>query len=356
MFVMMNEARLGVVFKGSALSEVAYQNAVAYARDRLQGRSSPARKIPEKPADPLIVHPDIRRILLEIRCFNEAGRALALRAALQSDIAHRSPTRGARKGGGNRLGLLTPVLKGVLTDGLRKSRQAQQVFGGHGYIAEWGMEQFVRDARIAMIYEGANGIQALDLVGRKLPANGGRAIMALLGEIGACLKANDGDEALKPCSAVERQPRPFAAGDAVADAERHGRARQRRRRRDRLHASARTGSARLYVGEDGAGGESRSGCWPGANSCRRKQACALFFAQRILPETAMRLARITAGAANVMSLPADCFDRPRSLRSRGEGVAKPHDHNSTGETHDGSFHLRRASHAARTRKTGWLAA
>jgi alkylation response protein AidB-like acyl-CoA dehydrogenase len=308
MFVMMNEARLAVGLQGLAQSEVAYQNAVAYARDRLQGRSLSGAKNPEKPADPLMVHPDIRRILLEIRSFNEAGRALALWAALQSDISHRSPDAAAREKAADLLGLLTPVLKGVLTDrGFENCVQAQQVFGGHGYIVEWGMEQFVRDARIAMIYEGANGIQALDLVGRKLPANGGRAIMALLGEIGAYLKTNDGDEALKPLLGPLnaslghlQQASLWLMQNGMSSPDNAGAGAS-----DYMHLLGLVLLAYMWAKmAQAAKADQDVGR---AEFMQGKQACALFFAQRILPETATRLARITSGAANVMSLPADLF-------------------------------------------------
>src|ERR1700723_3403690 len=199
MFVMMNEARMGVALQGVALSEVAYQNAAIYAKERVQGRALTGARDTGKAADPILVHPDVRRMLLEIRAFNEAARAAMMWAALSSDEAHRSPDAATRQGADDRLGLLTPVLKGVLTDtGFANAVKAQQVFGGHGYIGEWGMEQFVRDARINMIYEGANGIQALDLVGRKLPKDGGRAITAFFGEISAFLSANKADAELAP--------------------------------------------------------------------------------------------------------------------------------------------------------------
>ena len=198
MFVMMNEARLGVGVQGLALSEVAYQNAAAYAKDRLQGRSISGVKIPDKPADPIIVHPDVRRMLMTIRAFNEGGRALVLWTALKGDLAHRSDDEKERQAADDHMGLLTPVIKGVLTDqGFANAVMAQQVYGGHGYIAEHGMEQFVRDARIAMIYEGANGIQALDLVGRKLGKDGGRAVMAFFAEVQGFIEEN-GDDAMKP--------------------------------------------------------------------------------------------------------------------------------------------------------------
>ena len=171
MFVMMNEARLGVGMQGLSVGEIAYQNASDYARERLQGRSLSGPKAPDKPADPIIVHPDVRRSLMTMRAFNEAGRALVLWTAIQSDVAHRSGDDADRQVADDLLGLMTPVIKGMLTDkGFEHAVMAQQVFGGHGYIEEHGMSQFVRDARIAMIYEGANGIQALDLVGRRTPA------------------------------------------------------------------------------------------------------------------------------------------------------------------------------------------
>src|SRR5499426_4610005 len=199
MFVMMNEARLGVAVQGLAQSEVAYQNAAAYARDRLQGRSLTGAKAPDKPADPIIVHPDVRRTLLTIRAFNEAARAMVVWTALKSDVAHRSSDPKDRQEADDHMGLMTPVMKGVMTGtGFANTVQAQQMYGGHGYIAEQGMEQFVRDARISMIYEGANGIQALDLVGRKLPRDGGRAVMAFFAEVGAFLKEHGTDEAMKP--------------------------------------------------------------------------------------------------------------------------------------------------------------
>src|SRR6185503_16303269 len=196
MFTMLNEARLGFGVQGLAESEVAYQNAAIYAKERLQGRAISGVKYPDKPADPIIVHPDVRRTLMTIRAFNEAARALVMWTALKSDIAHRSDNEKDRKSADDHMGLLTPVIKGVLTDsGFANAVMAQQIFGGHGYIAEHGMEQFVRDARIAQIYEGANGIQALDLVGRKLGKDGGRAIMAFFNEVQTYLKerANSDD-------------------------------------------------------------------------------------------------------------------------------------------------------------------
>ncbi len=199
MFVMMNEARLAVGIQGLGCSEVAYQNAVAYAKDRRQGRALTGAVEPDKPADTLLVHPDVRRNLMSIRAFNEAARALVLWTALKADVAHRSEDAAARQAADDHMGLMTPVIKGVLTDvGFDNAVKAQQMFGGHGYVEEWGMSQFVRDARIAMIYEGANGVQAMDLVGRKLGRDGGRAIMAFFGEVGQFCHENAGDEAMTP--------------------------------------------------------------------------------------------------------------------------------------------------------------
>ncbi len=181
MFIMMNVARLGVGGQGLSQSEIAYQNAVAYAKDRLQGRSLTGPKNPDAKADSIMVHPDVRRMLMNQKAFNEGARAFCLWAALQADLSHKAETPEERELADDLLSLLTPVIKAYLTDeGYAHATNAQQVFGGHGYIAEWGMEQFVRDARIAMIYEGANGIQALDLVGRKLAMNGGRGLRAFL--------------------------------------------------------------------------------------------------------------------------------------------------------------------------------
>src|SRR5437764_9147616 len=178
MFIMMNAARLGVGLQGLAQGEVAYQNAVAYAKDRRQGRAlRQEERDADAKADTILVHPDVRRMLMEARACNEAGRALVLWGALQVDLVRRSPDEGERQLADDLLGLITPVIKGFLTDkGLQAAIHAQQVLGGHGYIREHGMEQFVRDARITQIYEGTNGVQAMDLVGRKLPRDGGRGI------------------------------------------------------------------------------------------------------------------------------------------------------------------------------------
>ena len=177
MFTMMNEARLGVAVQGLAIAEVAQQNAADYTRDRIQGRALTGAKFPDKEADPIIVHPDVRRMLMTNRAFSEGARAMAVWAALQVDISSNDPDEETRTSSKDMLALLIPVLKSYMTDqGVDAASRAMQCLGGHGYINEWGMEQFLRDARIAPIYEGANGIQAMDLVGRKLPSKNGEVI------------------------------------------------------------------------------------------------------------------------------------------------------------------------------------
>ncbi|AJA08969.1 acyl-CoA dehydrogenase-like protein [Sphingopyxis fribergensis] len=197
MFVMMNAARLGVGIQGLGQADVAYQNAVQYAKDRRQGRALTGPQDPQEKADPLFVHPDVRRMLMDGRATVEGLRALCTWGALQVDLAHVAESEEERQRADDLVSLLTPVIKGFGTDkGYEVATNAQQVFGGHGYIEEQGMSQFVRDARITMIYEGANGVQAMDLVGRKLAQNGGRAIQAFFAIVDEeCARAK-GDDAL----------------------------------------------------------------------------------------------------------------------------------------------------------------
>ena len=191
MFVMMNEARLSVALQGYAQGEVAYQNALGFAKDRLQGRDVTGAKAPEKAADPIIVHPDVRRNLLDQKSLVEGGRAFVYWAAELIDRSRRSDDQEAEA----LVSLLTPVLKGFLTDkGFDVTVLAQQTLGGSGFTQEWGLEQFVRDARIAMVYEGTNGVQALDLVGRKLGLNGGKTIMGFFEMVKGWIKENGGDD------------------------------------------------------------------------------------------------------------------------------------------------------------------
>jgi alkylation response protein AidB-like acyl-CoA dehydrogenase len=213
MFIMMNAARLGVGIQGLAQGEVAYQNAVAYAKDRIQGRALTGAAQPEAKADPIIVHADVRRMLMDGRAFCEGARALALWGALQVDLSRKAATPEERQMADDLISLLTPVIKGYFTDkGYEIATASQQVFGGHGYIREWGMEQFVRDARIAQIYEGTNGIQAMDLVGRKLGQNGGRGTQAYLALVNEALAEAKGDERLAFIAA----PLEKALGDLQA--------------------------------------------------------------------------------------------------------------------------------------------
>ena len=195
MFVMMNAARLGVGIQGLGQADVAYQNAVQYAKDRRQGRALTGPQDPQEKADPLFVHPDVRRMLMDGKATVEGLRALCTWGALQVDLAHVAESEEARQRADDLVSLLTPVIKGFGTDkGYEVATNAQQVFGGHGYIEEQGMSQYVRDARITMIYEGANGVQAMDLVGRKLAQNGGRAIQAFFAIVDEeCGRAKDNE-------------------------------------------------------------------------------------------------------------------------------------------------------------------
>lgn len=197
MFAMMNSERLSVGIQGLGIGAVSYQNAVAYARERLQGRSLSGAKYPEKAADPIIVHGDVRRMLLTQRAYVEGTRALAVWAGKALDLAHHHPDAQAREDAEDFMALVTPVVKAFLTDtGMENALMGMQVLGGHGYIREWGMEQFARDARIAQIYEGTNGVQAMDLVGRKLPAHGGRYLRTVFHPISDYLESHADNAAL----------------------------------------------------------------------------------------------------------------------------------------------------------------
>ena len=308
MFTMMNEARLGVGLQGLAVSEVAYQNAVIYAKDRLQGRALTGPAVPDKPADPLIVHPDIRRMLMHQKAFNEGARAFYLWIAVQADIGR---SHGADAGRAEDfLGLLTPVLKAYLTDqGFANCVNAQQIYGGHGYIAEQGMEQFVRDARIAMIYEGANGIQALDLVGRKLGANGGRAVFAFFAEVDALLTECAGQpEMAEYCAPLKEtrerleqatlwflekgieNPDHLAAGST-----------------DYLHLFALTALGMMWVRMVRAAHAGLKAGTGDAGFYQSKLVTGRYFMQRVMPDSISMLAKIKTGADAMMALQADAF-------------------------------------------------
>ncbi|MEJ6747843.1 MAG: acyl-CoA dehydrogenase C-terminal domain-containing protein [Yoonia sp.] len=307
MFVMMNEARLGVGLQGYAQAEVAYQNAVTYANDRLQGRAVTGAENPEAPADPLIVHPDIRRNLMDQKSFVEGARALTLWGTYLIDRAHKNDDADAD----GLISLLTPVMKGFLTDkGFEYATAAQQVYGGHGYIEESGMSQFARDARIAMIYEGANGVQALDLVGRKLAQDGGKHVMAFFDMVKTFIKDNEGNAALKadfldPLKAASKDMQ--AAGmyfmqNGVKNPN-HALAGSY----DFMHMMghvcfglmwARMGKAAMDALEAGASDK---------EFYETKIATGRYYMARQLPATAMHLARINTGADTVMALEASQF-------------------------------------------------
>ncbi|MCB1720157.1 MAG: acyl-CoA dehydrogenase C-terminal domain-containing protein [Alphaproteobacteria bacterium] len=198
MFIMMNAARLGVAMQGLGIAEIAYQNGLSYAKERLQMRSLTGTKAPDKPADPIIVHPDIRRLLLKSKSIVEASRALSYWTSLNLDIAEKHPDAGERQKADDLVALLTPIIKAYQTDmGLEIAVDMQQIYGGHGYIAEWGMEQYVRDARIAQIYEGTNGIQALDLVGRKMPQSFGRLLRRFFHPVQQFIELNQANESMQ---------------------------------------------------------------------------------------------------------------------------------------------------------------
>jgi alkylation response protein AidB-like acyl-CoA dehydrogenase len=311
MFIMMNAARLGVGLQGLAQGEVAYQNAVTYARDRRQGRALvPDQREQGAKADPIIVHPDVRRMLMEMKAFNEAARALVLWGALQVDISRKAQTEEEREAASDLLGLLTPVIKGYLTDkGFESAVNAQQIYGGHGYIREWGMEQFVRDARIAQIYEGTNGIQALDLVGRKLGANGGRAIQALFQLLGEESAAAEGDgaevealrNALQKATGDLQQATMWLMQNGMANPNNAGAAAYPYMTLMGIVSlglmwlrMARASAAALAAGDDSAFHQA-------------KLVTAKFYAERIMPDTGALRRKLEAGADSLMALPAEAF-------------------------------------------------
>jgi acyl-CoA dehydrogenase len=308
MFTMMNEARLGVGLQGYSQAEVAYQNAVAYAKDRLQGRDVTGARNPDGPADPLIVHPDIRRNLMDQKSFVEGARAFTFWGASLIDQAHREGDADAN----GLISLLTPVIKGFLTDkGYEYASAAQQIYGGHGYIEEWGMSQFARDARITMIYEGANGVQALDLVGRKLAQDGGKHVMTFFEMVKNFASDNKGwDENfdrdfLGPLKAASKDLQ--AAGmyfmqngmknpnNALAGSY------------DFMHMFghvclglmwARMGKVSIGTLQNGA---------DDAAFHETKIKTGLYYMAKQLPATALHLARIQSGADTVMGLSEDQF-------------------------------------------------
>jgi len=307
MFTMMNEARLGVGLQGYAQAEVAYQNAVAYANDRLQGRAVTGAENPEGPADPLIVHPDIRRNLMDQKSFVEGARAFTMWGAMLIDQAHKNDDKDAD----GLISLMTPVLKGFLTDkGFEYATAAQQVYGGHGYIEEWGMSQFARDARIAMIYEGANGVQALDLVGRKLAQDGGKHVMAFFEMIKTFIKENEDNADLKtgfldPLKAASKDLQ--AAGMYFMQNGMKDPNNALSGSYDFMHMMGHVCLGLMWARMAKAAMEKLEGGASDVDFYQSKIATGRYYMARQLPSTGMHLARINTGADTVMALEATQF-------------------------------------------------
>jgi alkylation response protein AidB-like acyl-CoA dehydrogenase len=307
MFTMMNKERMFVGAQGISQSELAYQNAVAYAKDRMQGRAADGAKHPDRPADPIIVHPDIRNRLLYTRAVVEAQRALALYAHMQVDISHRHPDAAARERADDMAGLLTPLVKaGGSGFGSEIANLCLQVFGGHGYVKEWGMEQMVRDVRITEIYEGTNTIQALDLIGRKLGLGGGRLVKGFMAETDALLSRlkgrNDMAEFTVPFAdaraklaavtqwIVEHSQKDPHLRGAVAN--------------DYLRQFALTCMAWMWVLMADKALEKKNGSDPFYDA---KLQVGRFFMVKVLPQIAVHDALIRAGSAPAMTLPDAMF-------------------------------------------------
>ncbi len=308
MFTMMNTERLAIGLQGLGLAEIAYQNAVAYARERLQGRAPDGPRHPDKPADPILVHPDVRRMLLTTRAYNEGCRAFAAWVALQIDRAHRHPDAEARAEADDLVQLITPIVKALFSDlGFENCNHMLQVLGGHGYIREWGMEQFVRDARIAQIYEGTNGVQAMDLVRRKLLMEGARLPQRYFAMIERFLDARRGEAALRDFVAPLEQAfadlrsvtewllevGPGAPAELGAAAV------------DYLRLFGLVSLAFAWAGMAEVALAQQDG--EEAEFYRAKLATGRFYMHRLLPASAGLAATIRAGAAPVMELDEAAF-------------------------------------------------
>ncbi|MEJ0024125.1 MAG: acyl-CoA dehydrogenase C-terminal domain-containing protein [Alphaproteobacteria bacterium] len=310
MFTMMNEARLGVAVQGLSQAEAAYQNGSAYAKDRLQGRSLTGVKNAAGPADPIIVHPDVRRMLMESKSFVEGARAFAFWTALHGDLEGVSPDEKIREKGADYMALMTPVLKSFLTDkGYETATNCQQIFGGHGYIEEHGMSQFVRDARITMIYEGANGIQALDLVGRKLASNGGRAVFAFFTELDEYIAARKENAALKQyvdalavAKAQLQEGTTWLMQNGMSNFDNAGAASH-----DYLNLFALTALTYMWAQMAEAALAAKANGGASDPYYDSKLATGRFYVERVLPEAGAHLAKLKAGAASMMALPAEAF-------------------------------------------------
>jgi alkylation response protein AidB-like acyl-CoA dehydrogenase len=309
MFVMMNEARLGVGMQGLAQAEAAYQAAATFARERLQGRSLTGPKNPDGPADPIIVHPDVRRMLMDARAIIEGGRAFLFWTALHGDLAQASPDEAVRQKGHDYMALMTPVLKAFLTDrGFQVCSDAMQVHGGAGYTEHFPVSQYLRDVRIALIYEGTNGVQALDLVGRKLAADGGRAVMGFFAEVDGFVEAADADERLKAfigplakAKAELQEATMWLMQNGLANPDNAGAAST-----DYLHLFGLTALAYMWaLSAQTAQAAIDSGATDPIYA--EKLTVGRYYMERVLPETASRLAKLKAGSETMMALPAEAF-------------------------------------------------
>ncbi|MBB5698971.1 acyl-CoA dehydrogenase C-terminal domain-containing protein [Sphingomonas yantingensis] len=310
MFIMMNAARLGVGLQGLGVAEVAYQNAVQYAHDRRQGRALTGPAEPAEKADTLFVHPDVRRMLMEAKSLTEGLRALCLWGALQVDLAHKAPDDAERQLADDLIGLLTPVIKGYGTDkGYDIATNAQQVYGGHGYIAEWGMEQYVRDARIAMIYEGTNGVQAMDLVGRKLAQNGGRAVQAFFKLIGDEIAAAKQEESSADfANRLERALNELQAAtmwflqNGMKNPENVGAGAH-----SYMHLMGIVATGLMWLRMARAAAKLIAAGEGDAKFLNAKLVTARFYAERILPDAGALRRKIEGGAESVMALEPELF-------------------------------------------------
>ena len=308
MFVVMNEARLGTGLQGLAIGAAAYQAAVEFAQDRLQGRSLTGPKNPDGPADPIIVHPDVRRMLLEARAFVEGGQAFILWTALQADLEKSEDEAVATKAK-DYMGLLTPVLKAYLTDkGFHVASLAMQVHGGSGYTEHFPASQYLRDARITMIYEGTNGIQALDLVGRKLPSNGGRAIMSWFADIDAFVAENGDDEAIKPfvdgladTKKKLQEATMWLMQNGMANPDNAAAAST-----DYLHIFGLTALAYMWA-QMAKSAQAKIAAGDADPYYATKLQTGRYFVERILPDAEAHLKKLKTGAEVLMQMPAEAF-------------------------------------------------
>ena len=309
MFVMMNEARLGVGLQGLAQAEAAYQAAVAFAKDRLQGRSLSGPKNADGPADPIIVHPDVRRMLMDSKAILEGGRAFLLWAGLQGDLLHASPDAAVREKASDYMGLMTPVLKAYFTDkGFKICSDAMQVHGGSGFTEHFPASQYLRDVRISLIYEGTNGVQALDLVGRKLAANGGRAVMTFFADVDAFIAEHEDETDLKPfieglkgAKAQLQEATMWLMQNGLQNPENAGAAST-----DYLHLFGLTGLAWMWA-KLAKAAQKRIAAGDSDPYYARKVTTGRYFLERILPEAGAHLAKLKTGSGLVMALEADGF-------------------------------------------------